>query len=407
MNDLFHKSMKSKRLCPICNNSENHLIYRQSFSRLSDGSSLLSGYDVVACSNCGFCFADLIPEQSFFDAYYREMSKYEKTDRGGQDTPYEQARFQKVANIVSQFLPSQTTRIFEIGCANGQLLAVLKNMGYKNVSGMDPSPVCAESARRKYGIQVTNNTISDVIIGDDEVDFLILAGVLEHVRDVRFAIQKLKKMLSVGGNIYISVPDASRYPEGKDAPFQEFSVEHINFFGPVSLLNLLRVTGFKQVSLLQDMVSSSMGTTTPVINGLFQKSNQPFETAISVDTITETGLNLYVNQSTREDKHIQERIEVIVSSAQPIMVWGTGAHTLRLLATSRLGRAKIRAFVNSNPRYQGKQLNGVPIVAPQAIKDWSEPILISSHVYQEEIALQITDDLKLKNPIIRLYDLNS
>ena len=262
------------------------------------------------------------------------------------------------------------------------------------------------SARRKYGIQVTNNTISDFIIGDYPVDFLILAGVLEHVRDVRSALKKLKKMLSLGGYIFITVPDASRYPEGKDAPFQEFSVEHINFFGPVSLLNLLRVTGFKQVSLLQDMVSSSMGTTTPVINGLFQKSNQPFETAISADTITEKGLNLYVNQSTREDKHIQERIEVLVSSAQPIMVWGTGAHTLRLLATSRLGGAKIRAFVDSNPRYQGKQLNGVPIVAPQAIKDWSEPILISSRVYQEEIALQITDDLKLKNPIIRLYDLN-
>lgn len=407
MNDLFHNSMKSKRLCPICNNSANHLIYRQSFSRLSDGRSLLSGYDVVVCSNCGFCFADLIPEQAFFDAYYREMSKYEKTDRGGLDTPYEQARFQKVASIVSQFLPSQTTRIYEIGCANGQLLAELKNMGYKNVSGMDPSPVCAEFARRKYGIQVTNNTISDITIGDDKVDFLILAGVLEHVRDVRFALQKLKKMLSVGGNIYISVPDASRYPEGKDAPFQEFSVEHINFFGPDSLVNLMKVTGFKQVSLIQDMVSSSMGTTTPVINGLFQKSDQPFETTISVDSITEEGLNLYVTQSTCEDKHIQERIEVLVSSAQPIMVWGTGAHTLRLLATSRLGGVKIRAFVDSNPRYQGKKLNGVPIVAPQAIKDWSEPILISSRVYQEEIALQITEDLKLKNPIIRLYDLSS
>jgi SAM-dependent methyltransferase len=406
MDDFFTKSMSRRRLCAICDSSDNHILYRQSFSKLSDCISLLSGYDVVVCLKCGFCFADCIPEQSVFDAYYREMSKYEKTDRGGQDTPNEQARFQKMANLISRFLPSTTTRIFEIGCANGQLLAMLKNMGYKNVSGIDPSLVCAETARRKYGIPVTNNTISDVIIGDNEVDFLILVGVLEHVRDVRFAVQKLKKMLSMGGNIYISVPDASRYPEGKDAPFQEFSVEHINFFGPDSLLNLMRVTGFKQVSLKQDMVSSSIGTTTPVINGLFQKSNQTFETAISVDSITEEGLNLYINQSTCEDKHIQARIEVIVSIGQPIMVWGTGAHTLRLLATSKLGEAKIRAFVDSNPRYQGKQLNGVPIVAPQAIKDWSEPILISSRVYQEEIARQISDDLRLKNPIIRLYELS-
>ena len=107
MKDLFPNSLISKRICPICNNSENHLIYRQFFSQMSDGSSLLSGYDVVACSNCGFCFADRYRNNMILMHITRDMSKYEKTDRGGKDTPYEQSRFQKMANLISRFLPPQ------------------------------------------------------------------------------------------------------------------------------------------------------------------------------------------------------------------------------------------------------------------------------------------------------------
>jgi len=36
--------------------------------------------------------------------------------------------------------------------------------------------------------------------------------------------------------VFITVPDASRYAAGDDAPFQEFSLEHINYFGPQSLV---------------------------------------------------------------------------------------------------------------------------------------------------------------------------
>jgi len=68
-----------------------------------------------------------------------------------------------------------------------------------------------------------------------------------------------------------------------------------------------------------------------------------------------------------------------------------------------LGEAKIKAFVDSNPRYQGKSLNNVPIISPQALKDMTETILISSRVYQEEIAHQIRGELKLRNEFIKLY----
>src|SRR5919106_212643 len=112
------------RACAVCGSKQNTLLYQQVFSEISSGGSLLSGYDVVVCEHCGFCFANGIPEQAHFDAYYRDMSKYEKSERGGQKSPYEKARFQSMAEVILNKLEAKHTRIFEVGCANGELLAL-------------------------------------------------------------------------------------------------------------------------------------------------------------------------------------------------------------------------------------------------------------------------------------------
>ena len=403
MNKLSYAD-NPKRPCAVCENTQSHLLYRQAFSQISNSSTPLSGYDVVACDHCGFCFADKIPEQTFFDTYYRDMSKYEKTERGDQDSPYEQARFRAMADVILGFLESQEVRIFEVGCANGQLLSLLKKKGYEKVAGIDPSPISAEIARRRYGINISANTLSDLSINNASVDFLILAGVLEHVRQLSHALQKLRNMLSAEGSLFITVPDASRYAQGEDAPFQEFSVEHINFFGPDSLANLLKISGFVPISIKEDMIESSYRTITPVIHGLFRKSTTSTPISYSRDVKTEAGLRIYIYQSLQRDQLIQAKINKIVEISYPIIVWGAGAHTLRLLANSQLAKAKIRAFIDSNPRYQGKLLNDIPILSPELLKELHEPILISSRVYQEEIAAQIQNELHLINEVIRLYE---
>jgi len=358
---------------------------------------------VVACDDCGFCFADNIPEQTIFDAYYRDVSKYEKTERGDHDSLYDQARFKAIADVILRSLDKREVRIFEVGCANGQLLSLLKTEGYENVSGIEPSPVSVEIAWRRFGINISASTLSDLSINDGAIDFIILAGVLEHIRQIGPALQKLKNMLSVGGSLFITVPDASRYAEGEDAPFQEFSVEHINFFGPDSLANLLNVNGFEQISIKEDMIESNYRTITPVIHGFFRKSALLTSIPYSRDTRTEAGLRIYIDQSIQRDRLIQAKINKVVETRRPIIVWGAGAHTLRLLANSRLAEAKIRAFIDSNPRYQGKVLNNIPIISPESLKDLHEPILISSRVYQEEILAQIRNELRSINEVIRLY----
>jgi len=396
------RSMRS-RYCPICASKEKQLIFRQSFSQMSDG-HLLDGYDVVTCMECGFCFADQIPSQEVFDLYYREMSKYEKNDQEIKENRYEFEKFNQMVSYIVPFLENYQTHVVEIGCATGLLLSLIKKKGYENILGVDPSPSCSETAKKLYGIRVLANTLSNLSIEKQSVDFLILAGVLEHIKELDISLKHLWDTLVPNGKFYIAVPDASQYINGEDAPFQEFSIEHINFFGPTSLTNLMNKNGFTLVDYRQNIFEMNHNTLTPVIQAVYKKAQViPVDNYFATDTETEKNLESYVNLCNQREKAIYQIINEIILSNKSIIIWGTGTQTLRLLATSRIREANIVAFVDSNPKFHGKKLNGIKIVSPKSLKNMPESILISSRAYQNEIEQQIRNVLQLSNEIIKLY----
>ena len=90
-----------------------------------------------------------------------------------------------------------------------------------------------------------------------------------------------------------------------------------------------------------------------------------------------------------------------------MIVWGVGAHTLRLLATGGLDPVKIALFADSNPKYQQRKLSGIPVVSPEELRNHPEPILVSSRSFQGEIQNQIRHSLGLPNPVILLYGARS
>jgi SAM-dependent methyltransferase len=390
------------RQCPICNSQNKRLLFGQKFSTLSD-SSLLTGYDVTVCQNCGLGFADNIPEQSVFDNYYENMSKYEYQDSGGKESEFDLMRFQMYVKTIKPYLLSTQSSILDVGCATGRLLSLFKESGYENVQGLDPSPVCSEAAAKLYGIFVQTGNLWDIEIPEKPFDCIILSGVLEHIRDLDRALSRLVNMLSVDGILFIDVPDASRFSMYPDAPFQQFSMEHINFFSPCSLSNLMKFFGFFELLSLQEAYAQSPNTISTSVMSIYKKTANLSPVYMVRDDLTEIDLSKYINQSQRIEERTHQIINEVADKASPIMVWGTGTHTLRLMETSRLSQAKISAFIDSNHHYQGKNLFDIPIIAPDDIKDKHEPILISSRVFQENIKIQIKDLLKLDNDLIFLY----
>jgi FlaA1/EpsC-like NDP-sugar epimerase len=111
----------------------------------------------------------------------------------------------------------------------------------------------------------------------------------------------------------------------------------------------------------------------------------------------------YVRVSNELMQAIDRRLGRAINGRE-IAVWGVGQMTMRLLAGSRLGTARIAAFVDSNPVHQGKRLAGTPILAPDEVLSRLSadvPIVIGSLVNLSAIEATIRSR-GIPNPILRL-----
>jgi 2-polyprenyl-3-methyl-5-hydroxy-6-metoxy-1,4-benzoquinol methylase len=390
------------RDCEICGSAAKMLVFRQRFAGDLSG-ALLTGYDVVVCEACGFGYADGLPAQTAFDEYYARMSKYEYEHQSGREAGFEEQRFPAAAEFIHSAAPDLRARVLDVGCSNGGLLKALTDLGYSRVLGLDPSPACAQAARRLHGLRVLTGTLSAPPEDIGRHDLLLLSAVLEHVRDLKEALAQVRGVLEPGGLLYVEAPDVTRFGGSPDAPFQEFSVEHINYFSPRSLRNLLRSAGFDQLASQTVTTVQGESTVADVIMAVFRAGDPGTHRHVEPDHETLPALEAYVAGSVEIEAGIHAALDPVVADGREIIVWGVGTHTQRLLAESPLGQARIAAFVDSNPRYQGKDLGGVPILAPAELRGRGEPILISSRFYQAEIERQLRVDLGLVNEVILLY----
>jgi len=171
-----------------------------------------------------------------------------------------------------------------------------------------------------------------------------------------------------------------------------------------------RSTLFPYTTLFRSRTGSPVrqqhdNTTYPAAFGVFQKTDAvPSDAAAALarDEITEPGLRRYIAESAAIEDRTRREI-TRQAAGRPLLVWGTGTHTQRLLAIGAFDSVRIAAFVDSNPKYHGRELHGAPVIAPASLAGRREPILISTRGFQSEIQDQIRRQLKLENEIILLY----
>ncbi|MCM8796936.1 MAG: class I SAM-dependent methyltransferase [Candidatus Omnitrophica bacterium] len=359
----------------------------------------MESYDVVVCSNCGFVYADNIPSQDDFNNYYTVMSKYEFDYKNGVVSNSYIEHFTKIVNFLIPHITDFNAKILDIGCSTGALLSIFKLNGYSNLLGIDPSPSCVRATKELYNIEASVNNIFNFNT-NEKFDLIILSAVLEHLVDFNNSMQKIRSLLKDRGLLFIEVPDAERFVLYISMPFQQFSIEHINYFSQNSIRNLLSKFSFEIIELQknENRINQSID---PDIFILSRKSNEN-NFIIKRDDICELKIRNYISQCAELDLKIKKVIQEKLSNKNKIIVWGVGTHTQRMLG-SILDLSKILFFVDSNIRYIGKKLKGIEIKSPSDIKEEGIPILISTYSYQEEIAYQIKEILKLNNEIITIY----
>ncbi len=387
------------RICAICGSKNNKKVYKQEFASVKQV-TFVKKYDVVICKKCGFIFATDIPNQSDFESYYKEMSKYENDiiyydyKKSKQIIEQYYNRFKKIKNYVTF-----DSDILEIGCANGEFLDYLKCKGFKNISGIDPSRKCVKFMKDNYNVNSKAQVISEIDT-INKYDLILMVGVWEHIVDIDQTIEKIKKILKIGGILYIEVPDFKNFSSETDMPFQEFSIEHVNFFSKESLRNLFGKYKFELISInVEEKCFEDL--TAKCIFALFKQQDK-VNNIIIKDSEALEYLEKYINDSMEKHNIANEKIKKYID--KPLVVWGMGTHTLRMLVKSDLKNCDIKAFVDRNIKYQGVSWNGIKIVLPEDVKNFKDAvILVSTLRYKTEIENYIRNDLRIDNEIIYLY----
>lgn len=382
------------RICEICGSVDLAPLHRQHF--LFPGLPYPIHYDVVACRSCGFSFANDIPDQSSLNQFYQAAEHHLHTALP--------PGLQRIHGNFFQFILSQTALspqidILDIGSGMGHFLQHFKAAGFTSLLGIEPSPAAAQLARETYGLEIQTATVN-TFNSNKTFDLITLCGVLEHIADLRQSIAKVTALLRDGGYLFITVPDTAAF--GKAPPteaFLEFALEHINFFSTNSLDNLLRHGGFTRTAIESqhnDFYDNHY------LLALYRKTPEA-KTGPLLDTEASASIMAYADLSRKKLQPLAERIVRLVETQEPVIIWGAGALTSRLLCDTRLGEANIRSIVDRNRNLQGKTLNGVCISAPESINGLpGATIFIASTTYAAEIKASLKDQFFWTGDIITL-----
>jgi SAM-dependent methyltransferase len=144
---------------------------------------------------------------------------------------------------------SLRSRILDVGCGKGELLLDLRQLGFTNLTGLDP--FLSEEILYESGVRILNSNLDEL---KQQFDFVMLHHSLEHVPDPKATLFNINKLLRPGQYLLIRVPLAGSWA------WREYGVNwgsldaprHFFLHTTRSMELLAAETGFEVVETLFD-----------------------------------------------------------------------------------------------------------------------------------------------------------
>lgn len=360
-----------------------------------------------AVNGVGGAYAGDIEESMSIDEYYRKMSRYEGGNFRQSLGLWEQYLID--VEMVNEMVP-KNAYILDVGCAFGGLLNEFKKAGYQNLYGVEPSKRNCDHAVKEYGINVYEGNLGDDIpeLYNIKFDLLILSGVLEHLVDVRKSVELCHSYLKENGKLLVIVPDAGMFKQHEDL-YQEFSMEHINYFDIDSLAKLMKSVSME--GRYFRLVSSERNKRSRVIAALWKRVpddmiDPNFSESLSKEDSDISGrgaIDRYLESCKAFSRQLKERMSSM-NIENGYYIWGAGTNTAMLVQEGIVNADDIKGIFDSNRNYEGFTVYGQKVQRPEALKELPPlPILIGSQEAYKTIEKSI-NEMGLKNNVLNLYE---
>jgi hypothetical protein len=183
-------------------------------------------------------------------------------------------------------------------------------------------------------------------------------------------------------------------------PFQQFSVEHINYFTAASLAAAAAAAGL-ELAQSRHALRHTGSTPEPVVCSVFRRA-AAIPTPVTRDRLGPAAARRYVARSKAEEGRVRALLSRLTADGAPLIVWGAGTYMQHLLAQPPLADAAIVAVVDANPRLHGVRVAGHVVTGPEALAGRAEPILIGSPAHETDITDMARRVYGLRNPLLSL-----
>lgn len=388
-----------RRKCPVCNNNEAKRMCNISYI-LPEGNPLPRQYDVVCCLKCGFTYANVDASQNIYNDYYENYNMYVE-DTLIKSTNIKREARRPIIKLIQENIPLDAA-ILDVGCGGGDLLVDLKEEGYKNICGMDPTPESISSLKQRGINGFVRNIFSDELpLHTHKYDLVISTAVIEHIYDLHGYLRNIRKYLKEGsGKVILYAPAIEKIDE--NLPLANyFNHEHINYFSKDSLNNLLLTEGFE--ASIETTYYKEYGE--DVVAGVYRQISVWQEVDLDYDMRAQKAIKNYLQNY--KDNNLDSIIQLLFETKLSIVVWGVGSSAMQLLGNYPELLERIKYFVDNNAAKQGVMVCNKPICDPEKIGGENEKIIIlicsikNADDIREEISSKGWD---LKNCIISLGD---
>ena len=188
------------------------------------------------CENCGLIqLVNPIPSELLYTNYVC-LSSWKH-----------QPHVSQLIHMIEKFTNAEkTSNILEVGSNDGSFLNILKNRGYRKLTGMEPARDAVEAAKQRNVVTIPSyfscETAKEFVEKFGKCDLLISRQILEHINDLKSFQEAMRLVISPDAFVVFEVPNFACNLDMLDYSIWE---EHINYFTPDTLSFFLANAGIQ------------------------------------------------------------------------------------------------------------------------------------------------------------------
>ena len=154
--------------------------------------------------------------------------------------------------IFKLYKPKPKDKILEIGCNTGEFCYLLKKRFNILPKGIDINSEAIRIANEKY--PQMDFQVKDFLDLEGKYDVIFMQHVIEHLKEPKNALIKLRDLLNPQGKLIITCPNSWAYPSKFFCWIRKmkfcYDPTHVSEFNPKMLSKIVKEAGFHELKVI-------------------------------------------------------------------------------------------------------------------------------------------------------------